>query len=69
MNRPKTYWAGFIEGKLDTSGWMLGSRKDSTDLVSIFRTRKTAREAFQDVRAVHVVLVEAPKRKLEKRGS
>lgn len=64
MKRPKTYWAGYVDGKLDTSGWA-----DPADVISIFRTRKAARKAFQDVRAVHVVLVEAPKRKRKERGS
>ena len=54
--KPKTYWAGFVDGKLDTSGWSIGQRKDITDLISIFRTRKTARKVFLDVRPVRVVL-------------
>ena len=63
-------WAGFAEGKLDT--WMIddgwggfGTNLGLRNSVCLFKTRREARQRFQDVRPVLITLA-PPKRATKK---
>jgi hypothetical protein len=62
-HKPKMWkaWAGFADGKLDTwlidDGWGgLGTNIGLRDSVCLFKTRREARQRFQDVRPVTITL-------------
>lgn len=54
MTKKHLYWAGYIDGKIDDDMW--GETYLPRSL-AIFRTRKEAKESYEDVRRVRVVEV------------
>lgn len=57
MSKPK-YWAGFLDGKLDTrdvdTGWGGFGEDGFRVMPAIFTSRKTARQQYEDVREVQI---------------
>lgn len=51
-----TYWAGFCDGKLNMRD-ISNSVPETVRMPAIYKTRKQARERYQDVRMVKIVEV------------
>lgn len=63
--KPKTYWAGFIDGQFDDNrpGWFVSMDlvKD-VELLGLFPSKREAKRLYTDVRRVKIVEVKGKKR-------
>lgn len=62
--KPKRFWGGFVNGKLDVTevdtGWGGYGTGSTAKIAALFHTRKEARARYEDVRPV-IVPIDEPK--------